>query len=90
MREEAASAGFYKSPGWNESYPRIQLLTIAELLEGKMLAYPHQTGATFKEGAQGCGDNQRRGVAATRTRADHVWEAAAEVNRRKNKGKYSR
>ena len=48
MREEAASAGFYTSPGWNESYPRIQLLTVKELLEGKTLAYPHHTGATFK------------------------------------------
>jgi DNA modification methylase len=49
MREEAASAGFYKSPGWHESYPRIQLLTVGELLEGKTLAYPHATGATFKK-----------------------------------------
>jgi hypothetical protein len=39
MRTEAASAGFYTT-GWNESYPRLQLLTIAELLDGTGAAYP--------------------------------------------------
>jgi site-specific DNA-methyltransferase (adenine-specific) len=32
MRAEAASAGVYSSPGWGQDYPRLQLLTIAELL----------------------------------------------------------
>ena len=45
----AASAGFYHSPGWNTSYPRIQLLTIAQLLDGKQIDYPHVTRATFKK-----------------------------------------
>jgi DNA modification methylase len=39
MRTEAASAGFYTT-GWNESYPRLQLLTVAELLDGTGVAYP--------------------------------------------------
>jgi hypothetical protein len=39
MRTEAASADFYTT-GWNASYPRLQLLTIAELLAGKGVAYP--------------------------------------------------
>jgi hypothetical protein len=39
MRTEAVSAGFYTS-GWNESYPRLQLLTIADLLKNKGVAYP--------------------------------------------------
>jgi hypothetical protein len=34
MRDEAASAGFYRSPGWNRNYPKIQILTIEELLDG--------------------------------------------------------
>jgi site-specific DNA-methyltransferase (adenine-specific) len=38
MRMEAA-AGFYTT-GWNESYPRLQLLTVAELLDGTRVAYP--------------------------------------------------
>jgi hypothetical protein len=49
MRKEAASAGFYKSP-WG-THPRIQLLTIQELLEGKRIDYPpsQQVNATFKK-----------------------------------------
>ena len=47
MRTEAASAGFYKSPWGN--HPRLQILTIAELLEGKQIDYPHPAGnLTFK------------------------------------------
>jgi adenine specific DNA methylase Mod len=48
MTTEAASAGFYHSPGWNMDCPRIQLRTIAELLAGKGLDVPPQQ-ATFKE-----------------------------------------
>jgi site-specific DNA-methyltransferase (adenine-specific) len=48
MRKEAATTGFYESP-W-ERHPRLQLLTIAELLEGKRIDYPPsaQVDATFK------------------------------------------
>jgi DNA modification methylase len=38
MREEAASAGVYKSP-WG-THPRVQLLTVAELLGGRRLDMP--------------------------------------------------
>lgn len=38
MRREAASAGFYASP-WGE-HPRVQLITVAELLAGKQLDRP--------------------------------------------------
>jgi len=50
MRKEAASAGFYRSP-WNNNYPRLQLLTVAELLEGKGIDYPpsKQVNVTFKK-----------------------------------------
>lgn len=49
MRKEAASAGFYSSP-WGR-HPRLQLLTIAQLLEGKDIDAPPQgqVGATFKK-----------------------------------------
>jgi site-specific DNA-methyltransferase (adenine-specific) len=40
MRKEAVSAGFYRSPGWNESYSRIQILTIAELLDQVKVKMP--------------------------------------------------
>ena len=50
MRKEVASAGFYKSPGWGTSHPRIQLLTVAELLDGKAIDYPSRFGnVTFKK-----------------------------------------
>ena len=51
MRTEAASAGFYISPGWGQKYPRLQILTIEELLEGKRIAMPPigQVSATFKK-----------------------------------------
>ena len=50
MRENAASAGQYVSPGWNQPYPRIQLLTVGDLLGGKTrLQYPHVTANTFKK-----------------------------------------
>ncbi len=43
MREDAASTGFYVSP-WGK-HPRIQLLTVEELLSGKGIDYPRPTGA---------------------------------------------
>jgi hypothetical protein len=48
MRKEAASSGFYKSP-WG-THPRIQLLTVLELLDGKRIDYPpSQANVTFKK-----------------------------------------
>lgn len=51
MRTEAVGAGFYESPTWQKRYPRLQLLTVAELLAGKGIAYPpsEQVDRTFKK-----------------------------------------
>ena len=38
MKAEAASAGFYETMGLK--YPRIQILTIEELLDGKGIQFP--------------------------------------------------
>jgi hypothetical protein len=47
MRKEAASAGFYTSP-WGK-HPKLQILTIEDLLTGKTLDRPPaQTSVTFK------------------------------------------
>ena len=48
MRTEAASAGFYKSP-WGQ-HPRLQIVTVGELLAGKRLDIPpvRQTSVTYK------------------------------------------
>ncbi len=49
MRKEAASADFYESPGWHSKHPRLQILTVEELLEGKGIDYPSTQGnVTFK------------------------------------------
>ena len=48
MTTEALKAGFYHSPGWNKDYPRIQILTIEELLRGAEVKMPPQFG-TFKQ-----------------------------------------
>ena len=49
MRTEAASGGFYESP-WSGKHPRLQVITIEELLAGKHVDMPHSTGmnVTFK------------------------------------------
>lgn len=52
MLTEAAAAGFYSSPGWGRNYPRLQVLTIEELLKGtSRLEMPpqSQTAVTFKQ-----------------------------------------
>ena len=48
IRTEAASAGFYDSP-WGQ-HPRVQILTVGELLAGKKLDAPppRQTSRTYK------------------------------------------
>ena len=49
MRTEAASAGFYDS-GWGSRHPRLQLLTVAELLDGRGIDMPASRGnVTFKK-----------------------------------------
>ena len=40
MQREAASAGFYHSSGWNQDYPKIQILTVEQLLDGKLPDMP--------------------------------------------------
>lgn len=54
MQKEAVSAGFYISPELGEKrYPKIQLLTISELFEGKNIECPpfirHGGDMTFKK-----------------------------------------
>jgi len=51
MREEAVTAGFYEPeffPG--KRFPRLQIITIEELLKGKQLEYPRMgPEVTFKK-----------------------------------------
>jgi hypothetical protein len=50
MRAEAASAGFYESRWTASKHPRLQILTIDELLSGKRIDSPPlgQLNRTFK------------------------------------------
>jgi len=59
MRSEAAGAGFYTSPWGN--HPRLQILTVAELLAGRRIDAPpsQQVDVTFKKAPRAKG---RRGV----------------------------
>ena len=48
MEKEAITAGSYHSPGWQVDYPRIQILTIEQLLGGEQVKMPF-TSVTFKQ-----------------------------------------
>ena len=47
MNTEAVSAGYYHSPTWSRDYPRVQILTIEDLLDGREINMPPAQG-TFK------------------------------------------
>lgn len=51
MRKEAADAGFYVSDWDQKKYPRVQILTVGEILDGKAVERPRVTGAdrTYKQ-----------------------------------------
>lgn len=51
MHDEAVTAGLYESKTWGRRYPKMQLLTVADLLAGKQIEMPpiKQVGATFKK-----------------------------------------
>lgn len=48
MKTEAATAGFYRSEGWNKDYPALQIVTIEELLSGAEVKMP-PSAITFKQ-----------------------------------------
>jgi len=47
MLTEAAATGFYESKDFPGRYPRLQILTISELLAGRKLEYPTHRVDTF-------------------------------------------
>jgi site-specific DNA-methyltransferase (adenine-specific) len=60
MTTEAVGKGFYHSPGWNKDYPKLQILTIEELLDGKQIEMP-QTSVTFKQAEKMSDENKDQG-----------------------------
>ncbi len=49
MLKEAAEAGFYQPPGLADKFPRLQILSIAEMLGGKQVEYPRLLDVTYKK-----------------------------------------
>jgi len=51
MRAEAAAAGTYYSPGWDRHYPRVQIITVEDILSGSRIDYPPSrlANVTFKK-----------------------------------------
>ncbi len=51
MLDEALNAGFYESPTWQKRYPRIQILTVEDLMRGQGIDCPplKRTNVTFKK-----------------------------------------
>jgi site-specific DNA-methyltransferase (adenine-specific) len=50
MVTEAVSAGYYHSNLWQKDYPRVQILTIESLLDGKGIDMPpYSSSQTFKQ-----------------------------------------
>ncbi len=62
MRKEAATGGFYASPGWGRDYPKLQILTVSEILTGKAIEMPpvRHVSKTFKKAPRA-----KRGVIGT-------------------------
>ena len=55
MEVEAASTGFYEHKMNQQKYPRVQLRTVKELIEGKGIERPSSVAAldeTFKKAPQ--------------------------------------
>lgn len=67
MRIEATTAGSYRSPGWGRDYPKIQILTIADLLHGAEVKMPPTGSGTFRQA-------QRVQVAAGEQTGLGLWE----------------
>ncbi len=61
MRSEAVGAGFYASPIWGKSYPRLQILTVADLLARKGIDMPPlgQVSLTFKKAPKAKGEQAK-------------------------------
>ena len=61
MLTEAAEKGFYHSPGWNKDYPRLQILTVEDLLAGKTVDLPPNID-TFKKAQKMVAESDNQGM----------------------------
>ena len=58
MLQEAIGAGLYKSELRGQSYARLQIRTVEELLDGKTFDYPRHEVASWKQAARAQNDDQ--------------------------------
>lgn len=84
MVAEAVSAGFYHSKLWHNNYPRVQIRTIAELLQGNEFELPSNSGmyrraerTSHEEGPQGTLEDVRGVYGADATDSFEPYEALA-------------
>ena len=61
MKEEATGKGFYHSPGLNKDYPRLQTLTVEDLLNGKTFDLPPNL-QTYKQAEKVAAENKDQGM----------------------------
>jgi len=59
MLKEALSAGFYRSNTYEEDYPRLQILTVAELLQGGKVALPPKYRHALEQQAKRIEDEEQ-------------------------------
>lgn len=73
MRTDAAAGGFYQSPTYGR-FPRLQILTVKELLDGKRIDMPplRQTSVTFRRAP--------KAKAEIVARLRPLWDDTAEIN----------
>lgn len=48
VTSRVVGTGFYHSPGWNKDFPKLQILTVEDLLNGKQVQLPPSLH-TFKQ-----------------------------------------
>jgi site-specific DNA-methyltransferase (adenine-specific) len=61
MRTEAVASGFYTSEFFHKDYPRIQILTVEELLAGRTVQMPTDSLA-FKQSERVLADSIEQNV----------------------------
>lgn len=73
MRTEAAAAGFYES-GWSTRHPRIQLITIEEILAGKTLDLPLHRNRTLKKSDRSAPKSTRKMTRAAEALPESLFD----------------
>ncbi|MEX2246308.1 MAG: DNA methyltransferase [Dehalococcoidia bacterium] len=61
MKTEAAAAGTYRSETWQKSYPKIQIITVADIFNGRNVQMPPKVSPF----AQAAREREREGEQAT-------------------------